>query len=78
MVQVPVVSPVEPRETREVFFATTGERMATPIYEREKLPAAFAAEGPAIIEEFGSTTVIGPGDRLHLGDLGEMAITLTD
>lgn len=78
MVRLPVGGPVAPRETREVFFATTGERMATPIYEREKLPAGFAAAGPAIVEEFGSTTVIGPGDRFHLGDLGEMTINLTD
>jgi hypothetical protein len=27
-----------------------------------------------VIEEFGATTVIGPGDRLEVGRLGELRI----
>jgi N-methylhydantoinase B len=30
--------------------------------------------GPAVIEEFGATTVLGPDDRLTVGRLGEMTI----
>ena len=38
------------------------------------LPPGFAAPGPAVIEEYGSTTVVGPGDRFEIGTLGEIRI----
>ena len=33
-------------------------------------------EGPAVIEEYGSTTLIGPGDRFEVGRLGELRISI--
>ena len=67
---------VDPRETRDVFFANAETRVSTPVFEREKLAVGFEAEGPAIVEEFGSTTVVGPGDHLRVGELGEMTISV--
>ena len=32
-----------------------------PVWERERLPADVELSGPAIIEEFGATTVVPPG-----------------
>jgi len=32
-----------------------------PVYDRERLGAGAVVRGPAIIEEFGSTTVVLPG-----------------
>jgi N-methylhydantoinase A len=33
-------------------------------------------QGPALVEEYGSTTVIGPRDRFEIGQLGEIRISL--
>jgi len=32
------------------------------------------ADGPAVIEEYGSTTVVWPGDRFEIGGLREIRI----
>ena len=72
--QMPAAQSVDPREIREVFFANAETRVSTSVFEREKLPVGFEADGPAIVEEFGSTTVVGPGDHLRVGELGEMTI----
>jgi N-methylhydantoinase A len=46
------------------------------VYKRARLPAGFRAKGPALIEEYGSTTVIGPRDRFFIGELGEIHVEL--
>jgi N-methylhydantoinase A len=61
----------EPRSHREIHFH---KRVRTPVYVRNSLPIGFRLGGPAVIEEFGATTVIGPGDRLEVGRLGELRI----
>ena len=63
---------------RPVYFGQAGGWIDTPVYRRAALPASFEAEGPLIIEEYGATTVIGPGDALAIGDLGEIRITVGD
>ena len=60
--------------TRPVYFAERAARIETPVYKRGDLPTGFAAAGPAIIEEYGSTTVVGPDDRFEIGNLGEIHI----
>ena len=47
---------------------------STPVYDRYSLGAGFSAEGPAIVEEYGSTTVVWPGDRFTVGTFGELQI----
>ncbi|MCB1471250.1 MAG: hypothetical protein KDK08_29700, partial [Rhizobiaceae bacterium] len=64
-----------PREVRAVHYASEG-RLDTPVYVRSELPVGFAIGGPAIIEEFGSTTVIGPKDSIAIGAFGQMTVTL--
>lgn len=63
-----------PRSHREVFFPERGTRLRTPIFVRHSLPVGFGLEGPAVIEEFGATTVLSPSDRLVVGELGELRI----
>ncbi|MFG1190977.1 hydantoinase/oxoprolinase family protein [Xanthobacter flavus] len=60
---------------RQVHFEAAGGRLATPIYRRAELPVGFAAEGPAVIEEYSATTIVGPHDRVEVGRLGELRIT---
>ena len=62
-----------PPTRRIVHFADAGAQ-DTIVYQRRALPRGFAAAGPAIIEEYGSTSVIGPQDRFEIGRLGEIRI----
>jgi N-methylhydantoinase A len=53
---------------RPVFF--DGKWTDTPIYDRGVLPAGHRLDGPAVIEEFGSTTVVWPGQWLEVDPHG--------
>jgi N-methylhydantoinase A len=59
--------------TRSVHFGEAG-RIDTPILHRNELPIGYCAEGPAVIEEYGSTTIVGPNDSFEVGALGEIRI----
>jgi len=59
---------------REVYFAELGKASATPTYAREGLRAGNRIEGPALIEEHASTTVLLPGDRLKVDAFGNLDI----
>jgi N-methylhydantoinase A len=59
---------------RSVYYHTTDQRIETPVYLRSKLAPGFKSDGPAIIEDYGSTIVIEPGDRFAVGLLGEITI----
>lgn len=47
-----------------------GNIMETAIYDRDKLPEGFAFNGPAIVEEVGSTTSVPPGWTAELDRVG--------
>ncbi len=64
--------------SRPVWFGAAGGWIETPVRRRASLPAGFAAQGPLIVEEYGATTVIGPGDRCIVGELGEIRIAIGD
>jgi N-methylhydantoinase A len=51
-----------PPEIRPVYFDASGTR-DTPVYRRSTLQPGTAIEGPAVIEEKTSTTVLYPGQR---------------
>lgn len=46
---------------RDAWFAETGGAMCTPVYDRRKLAAGIVLQGPAIIEQMDTTTVVLPG-----------------
>ena len=59
---------------RPVYFtAATGWR-DTPVYAREALQAGNTISGPALIEEYASTTVIFPGDTMTVDRHGNLVI----
>jgi N-methylhydantoinase A len=62
------------RGTRPVYFGRAAGMVETRVYDRFALAPGFAAPGPAIVEEYGSTTVVWPGDRFEIGQLGEIRI----
>ncbi|MDF2119422.1 hydantoinase/oxoprolinase family protein [Roseiarcaceae bacterium H3SJ34-1] len=61
--------------TRKVYFADGGWN-ETEVYQRATLPRGFKASGPAVIEEFGSSTVIGPKHSFAIGEIGEIRVHL--
>ena len=61
------------KTNRPVHFGAHGTLQAD-VYFRSALPRGFAAGGPALIEEYGSTTVVWPNDRFEIGVLGEIRI----
>ncbi|OXM75245.1 MULTISPECIES: hydantoinase/oxoprolinase family protein [Amycolatopsis] len=68
--------PAQPREIRPVYF---GQGFTdTVIYERDALATGQRVPGPAIVEEWTTTTVVPPGWTLEIDDLGTMIITRTE
>lgn len=66
---LPERPPANPRTCRRVYFDPRGP-VDCPIYEREDLSPADVIEGPAVIEELDSTTVVHPGQTLSIGPRG--------
>ena len=62
------------RTVRQVFFAEAGGFVDCPSYDRYRLPAHGVVEGPAIVEEMDSTTVIHPGFRAEADRYGNLLI----
>jgi N-methylhydantoinase A len=58
--------------TRPVYF--NGAFRPTPIYQRAALPPGLRLEGPVVVEEFGSTTVVFPGQMLDVDPHGIMLV----
>jgi N-methylhydantoinase A len=65
-------SGIPPCSYREVYF--NGGFSKTPIYDRPTFRAGLHLEGPAVVEEFGSTTVVFPGQTLDVDTYGNLAI----
>jgi 5-oxoprolinase (ATP-hydrolysing) len=61
---------------REVIFDAAGkpDRRRTRFYERDKLLAGDRIEGPAIIEQYDTTTVVPPGMLAKIDDFGNIVI----
>ena len=57
-------------ERRPVWFA--GRAHDCPVWERDRLPEGASLQGPAIVEEFGATTVVPPGWRGALDAHGNL------
>jgi N-methylhydantoinase A len=62
----------EPKSSRAVYF--NGGFQITPVYDRASLPTGKRVEGPAVIEEFGSTTVVFPGQMVEADPHGILVI----
>jgi N-methylhydantoinase A len=47
-----------------------------PVYQRDQLSPGTTVDGPALIQELGSTTVLYPGDVCKVVATGEFVVTL--
>ncbi len=64
----------QPVQVRRIFIGNAGGWIDAQIFNRDALEPGFSALGPAVIEEYGSTTVVWPGDRFEIGALHEIRI----
>jgi N-methylhydantoinase A len=64
----------EPKERRPVYYAEADGYVDCPIYDRYALPAGARLAGPAIVEEFDSTTVVHPGFSVSVDETGNLII----
>jgi N-methylhydantoinase A len=69
-----VTAGAAPRD-RKVYFGSTYGTLRAQVLQRAMLAPGFVATGPAIIEEYGSTTLVWPGDRLEIGRLHEIRLS---
>jgi N-methylhydantoinase A len=61
-----------PKANRAVYFGT--QFRDTPLYDRASLPPGGRVDGPAVVEEFGSTTVVFPGQTVEVDPHGILVI----
>jgi N-methylhydantoinase A len=66
----------EPRAVRRVYLE--GGFVECPIHDREALAAGVAIEGPAIVEERDSTTLVYPGYSLTADGWGNLVLAATE
>jgi N-methylhydantoinase A len=73
---LPILGPSQdlarPRTTRPVYF--TGGFRETPVYDRTALSVGCRLTGPAVIEEFGSTTVVFPDQQADVDPHGILVL----
>ena len=76
-------APERPRGDGRVQRALTGRRavrfegqsVECAVYARERLRAGDVVTGPAIVEEYGATTVVFPGLRAEVDRFGNLLLT---
>jgi N-methylhydantoinase A len=60
---------------RSVYFEAVGDFQPCPLYDRSRLLSGNRIVGPAIIEEYGSTTVVFPGQQAAVDRFGNLLLT---
>jgi N-methylhydantoinase A len=61
-------------DTRPVFFEDAGAFQPTPIYQRERLLPGNVISGPAIIEQYDTTTLLPSGWRASVDHLTNLVL----
>ena len=63
---------------RPIYFtAQTGWQEAD-VYQRDQLQTGNRLQGPCLIEEYASTTVVMPGDRVEVDEFGNLIIEVNN
>src|SRR5216683_7891806 len=57
---------------RPAYFSETGGVTETAVYDRYRLGVGDEIQGPAVVEEEGSTLVVGPGATARVAPTGNM------
>jgi len=62
--------------TRRAYFRERSDFVETAVYDRARLAPGDEVRGPAVVEEEGSTLVIGPGGSARVATSGNLVVTL--
>jgi N-methylhydantoinase A len=62
--------------TRRAYFPGPGGWMETAVYDRYRLGVGDEIAGPAVVEEEGSTLVVGPDATVRVARSGNIVMTL--
>ena len=65
----------EARETRRAVFAEYSDGVDAAVFDRLGLAPGTVIDGPAIVEQADTTTVVYPGHRCTVGDNGLLFVT---
>lgn len=65
----------EPKH-RPVYFDDSTAAVDCPVYNRADLAPGFEFAGPALVQEYASTTVMFEGDKCRIAETGEMIISV--
>jgi len=66
----------KPKEQRPVYFDEAGDFVDAAVYDRDELGAGVKFDGPAIVEQLDTTTVIHPGQRAEVDPFGNLLILI--
>lgn len=66
----------KPYGRRQAYMGERHGFADTPVYRRSELAPGSSVQGPAIIEEAASTTVVLPRDRVTLAPTGELIVQI--
>jgi N-methylhydantoinase A len=61
---------------RPAYFPEADGFVETTVYDRARLAIGARLDGPAVVEEEGSTLVVGPGARAEVAPTGNIVVTL--
>jgi N-methylhydantoinase A len=61
-------------ESRSVHFGEAEGWTETTVYDRDRLLAGAAFDGPAIVQEVDSTTVVPPGAKVEVDEFRNLLV----
>ena len=62
------------KSDRDVYFSELGTTVSCPVFDRYELGAGCTIEGPAVVEEMDSTTLVHPGYKVSVDPFGNLII----
>ncbi|MGI5218153.1 hydantoinase/oxoprolinase family protein [Nocardia sp. CA-290969] len=62
-------------EVRRVLFPDETARLETPVYDRAELPPGAVLQGPCIVDQLDSTTVVPPQTTARVDEWGNLILT---
>jgi len=74
--QVPAAASAKPARHRDVYFSDVRKPVNAPVYERDDLAAGARIQGPALIQEHGTTTVLFGKDTCTVAPSGELIVAV--
>src|SRR3546814_11632415 len=63
-------------KTRRAYFPEAGGYVPCDVYQRASLPTGYRLEGPALIDEDETTTVLLPGDVCEVTSSGNLLVSI--